>query len=117
MSEFTQGLMVSLWGLASTFIAIGLLVVVIILIDKAFPEKAEEEKEEVPELSTSILCETEPPVSEAEIAAVIAAAIYALRETEPVSADLGRALEAGHGPWWAMHQTSNATHQLRRSEK
>ncbi|MBN1217576.1 MAG: OadG family protein [Anaerolineae bacterium] len=96
-----QGLIISLMGMGLTFLALGLLVLVIILLDRFTRPKAQplvsaemvsKRKVDTDTVSQSTADET--------IVAAIAAALAHFRSSEAYPADLGATLEAGPGAWW-----------------
>ena len=103
MSDLLRGLNVSVWSFGLTFVAIGLLVLVIIAVDRLFPVKPEkgEGEETVSEPAGELAGEES---DDAEVAAAIAAALYRLQEEEPMYEELGSALLSGPGPWWSVRR-------------
>lgn len=94
-----QGLTISLIGLSLTFLALGLLILVMILLDRFTRQRVK------PSLSEGLASEQEMDTRDAvdeEIVAVIAAALTHLRSKGVYSADLGATLEAGPGAWWTI---------------
>jgi sodium pump decarboxylase gamma subunit len=73
MTEFQTGLMVSVVGLAITFVALGVFIGVIVILQKLFPAKPEEEQEAT-ELVAAIAEVDED--ENAAVAAAIAAISY-----------------------------------------
>jgi len=93
-----QGLLISLLGLLLTFLALGILILTIIILQRLFspaPASSPTEEPDDPGLSGG----------EGELAAVIAAALLLLRTQDRHSAALGSTLEHGPGRWWQRGQT------------
>ncbi len=93
MSEITQGLIVSAFGLGITFAALTLIIVVISLLKRIFGS-SEEAEEEIETASASVEASDEE-----EVAAAIAIALSQIRSL-PHHSELGASLESGHGAWW-----------------
>jgi Na+-transporting methylmalonyl-CoA/oxaloacetate decarboxylase gamma subunit len=93
-----QGLLISLLGLLLTFLALGMLILTIIVLQRLFSP-------------APVTSPTEGPGSpgprgeEDELAAAIAAAVLLLRAKDRHSAALGGTLENGPGRWWQRGQT------------
>ncbi|MBI5053526.1 MAG: OadG family protein [Chloroflexi bacterium] len=92
MSEITQGLIVSAFGLGITFAALTLIIIVISLLKRIFQSK-EEVEVEIESASAGV------EVSEEEVAAAIAVALSHIRSSHPPTS-LGASLESGRGAWW-----------------
>jgi sodium pump decarboxylase gamma subunit len=92
-----QGLTISLIGMGLTFLALGLLILAMILLERFFREE-EPVEEAVPqeEISVSAQAETEAE----EIAVAIATALAYWRSVS--QSGLGTTLEAEPSPWWVM---------------
>jgi sodium pump decarboxylase gamma subunit len=109
LSDFNQGLIVSVVGLLITFTALGIFILVMVVLKKLFPYKAEseegadedEETYEDPTMSAAI--ETSGGEDE-EMAAAIGALIF-LRGQQ--SNQLGAALLEGPGRFWTAKQPTN----------
>ncbi len=97
MDNIQTGLMVSAVGLLVTFLALGVFIGVIVLLQKLFPPKpeAEESEEEQPVAAMSD-ASNEGDDSDEALVAVLAAAAY-LRSRR--SGQLGSSLLAGPGPY------------------
>ncbi|RME74371.1 MAG: hypothetical protein D6784_10095 [Chloroflexi bacterium] len=94
MNLYLQGLTLSVFGMGLTFLALGLLIVAMIALERFFRDGEPAEEEEVP------VEEAVPQDDEAEIAAVIAVALNYWRSKSQSS--LGAGLEAGYSPWWTV---------------
>lgn len=114
MNSFVQGLEVSILGLAITFIALGVFILIMIVLQRLFPaqeEKAEQTPAEA-EAAPVIEAQAEEPGEEAAVVAAIAAAISYLRARSQSS--LGSSLQEGRGSWWASRKIEA---RLGRAEK
>ena len=95
-----EGLNVSILGLLITFLALGVFILIMIVLQKIFPsqEESPETMEETPVLSI----ETDDKSEEgAVIAAIAAAAAYARSKGR---SQLGAALSQSKGSWWAARR-------------
>lgn len=100
MNSILEGVSLSIAGISVTFAALGLLILTMIVLERAFrhrsPQVSDEEKlEDMLERYTE---------DDEEVAAAIAVALAYLRSLETGQSELGTALEAGHGSWWMMGQ-------------
>jgi Na+-transporting methylmalonyl-CoA/oxaloacetate decarboxylase gamma subunit len=95
-----QGLSIMVMGLSITFLALGLFIGVILVLERFFPPKAsaEEVQEEIEERPASSSMDRDTTAE--EIAAAIAIALAHLYSYELCRSDLGISLESGRGPWW-----------------
>ena len=94
-----QGLTISLIGISLTFLALGLLVLVMVLLERFTRQRVK------PSVSEGMAPEDEMVTRDGvdeEIVAVITAALTHLRTKTIYPADLGATLEAGPGAWWTM---------------
>jgi Na+-transporting methylmalonyl-CoA/oxaloacetate decarboxylase gamma subunit len=98
-----QGLIVSLLGLLLTFLALGLLILTIVILQKLFGSS---EKSATPEVTGTADDNT---LDLDEIPVVIATAVTVLRHHERNAARLGQSLERGRGPWWQPPQDPHMT--------
>ena len=110
MNLYLQGLQVSLMGLVITFLALGVFIGIMVILQRLFPAPKEEapqlsggEEEILRELSVTTAVDSE----EAEVIAAIAAALDALQSAE--RSRLGESLQEGHGLWWTARRSE--THQ------
>lgn len=99
MTDFQTGLLISVVGLLVTFVALGIFIGVIILLQKLFPPKAEAEEEAVEEVKPAQIETKEDSDAEA-IAAALAAVSY-LRSQR--AGQLGATLATGPGPYWTSN--------------
>ncbi len=101
-----QGLMISVMGMGTTFAALGLLILTMILLDRFSRLGAQPpvHDEAAPD-KKPLVSPPAPDTEDEEIAAAIAVALTYLRAADTYHGHLGVTLEAGRGPWWAMGQT------------
>ena len=97
MEAFSTGLQISLFGIVITFLALGLLILVMVLLQVFFPSpKQDEETSPVP---------AEPPLEEqgpdARVVALTAAWWYWQNKR---SSSLGKQLEKGPGKRWRKEE-------------
>jgi len=93
MTELTQGLIVSAFGLGITFAALTLIIIVISLLKRIFGS-GEEVEDKIETASAGVEVSEEE-----EVAAAIAVALSRIRSSHPPTA-LGTSLEPGRGAWW-----------------
>jgi len=96
VTEITQGLIVSAFGLGITFAALTFVIIVISLLKRIFQPK---EEVEVKFETASSGVEAD---EEEEVAAAIVAALNQIRSS-PHPITLGAALESGRGAWWKIN--------------
>ena len=100
-----QGLLISLMGISLTFLALGLLIVVMILLERFTRPKTQPQVDKV-------ALDTDTPTrntADEEIVAAIAVAVARMRSATVQSADLGVTLEAGPGAWWTSGRSQLQT--------
>ena len=105
MSIFWQGLTLSLAGMGLTFLALGLFILVMVVLQAVFRPRNQVpvQSEAQPAVSAAT-----PEAEDEEVAAAIAVALAHLRSLEICRANLGEALEAGRGPWWTAGRATRA---------
>ena len=92
-----QGLTLSLMGMSLTFLALGLLVLVMVLLERfTRPQAAIEEESAV---TTDPATQIRSTLDEEVVAAIVVTLAH-LRSAQVRPADLGATLEAGPGAWW-----------------
>lgn len=97
MTIIEQGLLISLLGLLLTFLALGLLILTIVVLQRLFnPTSAAPAEPEPPSARQS--------EDDSELAAAIAAAVLLLKKETRLSSALGSTLETGPGRWWQQGQ-------------
>lgn len=108
MSELTQGLIVTIFGLGLLFAALSLIVLLMMLLTRFFPAPKRSARAE-PASATSLTT-----TAEEEIAAAIAVALTYWRSQDSGQNDLGSTLKAGRGPWWLRGQAQQFSSIARR---
>ena len=103
MDQMVAGLTVSVLGITVTFVAMGLIALLIVLLQRytSAPPGATREAEAetvLPLIPSTQAAETE------EIVAAVAVALAHLRTLESAQSELGSGLMNGPGTWWAMGQ-------------
>ena len=88
MSNFTQGLLISVLGIGVTFVALGTLILIINVLQWIFPVRKDQLKSKASEEE-----------GDEEIAAAIGAAIALLDNKKKFGADLGQLLQRPSGGW------------------
>jgi Na+-transporting methylmalonyl-CoA/oxaloacetate decarboxylase gamma subunit len=88
LTELSQGLILSLWGVGITFLALGMLILTIFILRWIYP----------PEKNPFAADESEE--KRRELAAAIAVAVSLLESGERASAVLGEILEKPRSRWW-----------------
>ena len=96
MDPILQGLTISAMGLFITFLALGLLIGVIVLLQRLFPYKPEVEEEQ-PKAAEAEISLPEASQDDAIAAAIAVAVSYVQSQNQ---ANLGANLGAGRGSWW-----------------
>lgn len=106
MNDLMSGLQVSVLGLLITFLALGVFILIMIVLQRLFPNKAEaaEAVEVLPqgELLEVVEIEDESLTAEGEVVAAIAAAIAVARGRSRSS--LGNSLQESKGSWWSVRK-------------
>lgn len=99
MNPILQGLNLTVLGLTLTFAALGLFILVIVVLERAFRARALVPEEREPREIT--VDSTLPQDTEdEEVVAAITIALSHLRSLDICRSELGSALEAGHGAYW-----------------
>jgi hypothetical protein len=102
-----QGLSISIIGLLITFFALGMFILIMIVLQRIFPPKAEaQEEDEKVELVVQIEMDQESSQMDengAVAAAIVAAVSYFQAANQPT---LGANLEGGRGRWWAANRSA-----------
>ena len=95
-----QGLILSVVGMGLTFLALGILILVMVLLDRFFSDKKEVASDEAkPTEKSTVSSLAGDPVDE-EIVAAIAVAIAQVRTLELCEVGLGSTLEGAPSRWW-----------------
>ena len=93
MEAFSTGLQLSLYGIVITFLALGLLILVITLLQVFFPAPQKEEE------TTPVSAESVPESKDSKHRVVALAAAWWYWQNKR-SSDLGKQLETGPGKRW-----------------
>ena len=112
-----QGLMISVMGMGLTFLALGLLILTMILLERFSRSSVE------PPVPDGTAPKEEPSsgvptqnTEDEEIAAAIAVALARKRSLNVGQGSLGATLEVGPGAWWTLgrsqQQSSNASRAI-----
>ncbi len=110
MNSTLQGLQVSLLALLITFLALGVFILVMILLQRLFPARPEQDaqpsgEESAAQEETAVSVISADDSEEGQIVAAIAAALAHVRATN--GAQLGESLRAGRGGWWAAQRAAS----------
>lgn len=95
----TEGLTISLTGILVTFLALGIFILLMVVLQKVFPYQEQKAEEQVSPVEVQV--ESPSDDEEQMVAAAIAAAVIAVR-TVP-HGDLGSALREERSPWWSAN--------------
>jgi len=114
VNPILQGLTISISGILITFLALGLFILIMIVLQKLFPAESESpagsdaEKKTIVESSTAV-------EDEGEVVAAIAAAVAYFQQSFAQSGDLGTSLNEGRGTWWMVRRiNANPTIRLKK---
>ena len=101
-----QGLTISVMGLGLTFLALGLLILTMFLLERLTRSKGQPAgpDEAVPKERSPISTLDRDTQAE-EVAAAIAVALAHFRSLDICRSGLGLRLDAGHGAWWRTGRT------------
>jgi sodium pump decarboxylase gamma subunit len=102
LNEISQGVAISISGLAITFLALGVFILVMLLLQRFFPPKPETEEGEEEDNGVVAAIETTAADDDGEITAAIAVAINYFRSLS--QSKLGGSLEEGRGAWWTSNR-------------
>ena len=112
MNIYLQGLMISLIGLLTTFMVLGVFIFIMIGLQKLFPAKPETQEAEVEEIAAPAAVAVDAPAGDdqAVIAAIAAALAYFRNQS-----NLGNTLYEGRGNGWITRRgLSNQTNITKR---
>ncbi len=112
MNIYLQGLMISLIGMLTTFLVLGVFILIMIGLQKLFPAKPEAEDSEDGAAEAEIADQTAAENGDdLAVIAAIAAALASLRN----QSNLGNTLFEGRGNWWITRRgLSNQTNITKR---
>jgi len=97
-----QGLTISLIGMGLTFAALGLLILVMVLLERLTRHQT------VPSATRQTQPVASPPArptADEDVVAAIVIALAQVRSLDICRSGLGSTLEVGPGPWWRLGQT------------
>ena len=100
--QLFQGLMLSIVGMGLTFMALGILILVMVLLDRFFKDDKRVESAESIPAERAVVATSTRNTEEEEVVAAIAAALAHLRSLEICEAGLGSTLAAPASRWWLM---------------
>jgi sodium pump decarboxylase gamma subunit len=106
VSPISQGLSVSLAGMVIIFLVSGLFILVMVVLQKIFPSKAEVETSEEAVVEENPIAVAQ---SDDEVVAVIMAALNYARSTS--QSQLGATLQSGRGAWWVSNRMAALQNQ------
>ena len=114
MNPILQGLTISISGIIITFLALGLFILVMVVLQKLFPAESETPAGSVAEKKTIIESSTAND-EEGEVVAAIAAAVAYFKQSFDQSVDLGNSLSEGRGTWWMVRRiNANPTAKIKK---
>ncbi|MGA9531959.1 MAG: OadG family transporter subunit [Anaerolineales bacterium] len=117
MNLYAQGLTLSLMGMLVTFASLGLLILIIVLLQRMFggaqPAAAPSTR---PEPAANHVLPINENADDAQLAAAIAVAM-ALQSDQHRSGELGAALTEGRGRWWSLHDVNRSSQLPRQSNR
>jgi Na+-transporting methylmalonyl-CoA/oxaloacetate decarboxylase gamma subunit len=103
VSLIEQGLIISVLGLTLTFLALGLLILIIVVLQRLFSAPTS-----APAVESTVFT-NKAIESDDELAAAVAAAVLLMRASARRGASrLGHGLEIGPGRWWQPLPASQA---------
>jgi sodium pump decarboxylase gamma subunit len=108
LNPMMQGLTVGVMGIGITFAALGLIILVMIVLQRLFiqPQAAPSQDE----IGTTHAVEAAALPQEEEVVAAIGAALAYMRTAESVRGGLGSSLGAESGVWWHVGQAIQHSH-------
>lgn len=95
-----QGLILSVIGISLTFLALGILILVMVLLDRFFSDRKEADSVETKPAEKAAASSLVRDAAEEEAVAAITVALAQLRSLELCQAGLGSTLEQAPGGWW-----------------
>ena len=102
MNPIVQGLEITVLGLAVTFTALGIFILVMLVLKRIFREKPENgDGQDLVESASLVEGSTGEIEDDSEVIAVIAAAIAYMKSK--TFSTLGASLESGKGTWWVSN--------------
>ena len=117
MDLLLQGLTLSVAGLLVTFTSLGLLILIIIGLQRLFPPEGDLMAGAEKATSASLPDTMSPTDLDPEVAAAIAIAIEHFRALEYEVGGIGSSLEQGPGAWWQARQFPAVPNQPRNMDR
>ena len=112
MNIYLQGLSISIMGIVITFLALGIFILIMIVLQRIFPSVSEEEVTEGEfDMAEENFVRVEDHQEEGAVVAAIAAALSYFKVQEK-SVSLGDALREGHSSWWASRRAEANTGRI-----
>jgi Na+-transporting methylmalonyl-CoA/oxaloacetate decarboxylase gamma subunit len=108
-----QGLEISLLGISLTFVALGLLILAMILLERLF-RPASSVEEGTP---SALVVTVDGDSEDEEVAAAIAVALAYLRDRDKSRPTLGAMLGTERGGWWRRGHSGGAGRQTSRKAR
>jgi Na+-transporting methylmalonyl-CoA/oxaloacetate decarboxylase gamma subunit len=107
LNEISQGVQISITGLTITFLALGVFILVMLVLQKLFPPKpqAGDDDEDYGQVIEEPTPGNDNGVKELEIAAAISAAVSYFQSRG--QSQLGKTLQEGRGAWWMSNRLSS----------
>lgn len=103
MNNYLQGLEISLLALTITFVALGIFILIMVMLQRLFPYKEEVEgSTPAPQTDDSLVVVSQETDENAEMAAAIAAALIYFQQKG--KAGLGDALVEKRSAWWTARR-------------
>ena len=110
-SQIMQGLILSVVGISLTFLALGILILLMILLERLFRDKTTAAATETIPAQSPPVRSAEPKTADEEIVAVIAAALAYVRSPAMGEDGLGATLASGPSRWWFAGRTQQNSAQ------
>ena len=103
-----QGLVLSAVGMSLTFLALGILILVMVLLDRIFSEDKKVESPEDASAEKSTVSSLARDTEDEAVVAAIAAALAHLRSLDICKAGLGSSLETPPNRWWLLGRSQQS---------
>ena len=114
MDLLLEGLTLSSIGIAVTFTALALIVLLIVVLRALFPARAADGAQARGEANPVTRAPAE--AVDPKVAAAIAAALEHAKRKGSSAGNLGQALESGPGPWWRRRTDEPRARKGRRAQ-
>jgi len=103
LAPVVQGITLFVIGMALLFAAMGLLILVMVVLERVFRTRPLVTAKQEPEESETV-SKLAPAIEDEQVVAAIAVALAQLRSLDLGRSGLGEALEGGRGSWWTAGQ-------------